>query len=81
MPTTRMDEFLNWLGTEMAKAKPFDAAQYLDSPEMIAAYLNEAFESEDASAIVILHAFRLGRTSRDFRTGSKQKSNLAVSDV
>ena len=26
----------------MAEAKPFDAAEYLDSPEMIAAYLNEA---------------------------------------
>ena len=35
----------------MAKAKPFDAAEYLDSPEMIAAYINEALESEDASAI------------------------------
>jgi probable addiction module antidote protein len=37
----------------MAKAEPFDAAEYLDSPEMIAAYLNEAFESEDASAITV----------------------------
>ena len=37
----------------MAKAKPFDAAEYLDSPEMIAAYLNEALESEDASAIAV----------------------------
>ena len=36
-----------------AKAKPFDAAEYLDSPEMIAAYLNEALESEDASAIAV----------------------------
>ena len=27
-----------------AKAKPFDAAKYVDSPEMIAAYLNEALE-------------------------------------
>ncbi len=35
----------------MAKALPFDAAEYLDSPEMIAAYLNEAFESEDTGAI------------------------------
>jgi probable addiction module antidote protein len=35
----------------MAEAKPFDAAEYLDSPEMIAAYLNEAFASEDASVI------------------------------
>lgn len=37
----------------MAKAKSFDAAEYLDHPEMIAAYLNEAFESEDASAIAM----------------------------
>ena len=37
----------------MAKAKPFDAAEYLDSSEMIAAYLNEALESEDASAIAV----------------------------
>jgi probable addiction module antidote protein len=35
----------------MAEAKPFDAAEYLDSPEMIAAYLNEALESDDASII------------------------------
>jgi probable addiction module antidote protein len=37
----------------MAEAKPFDAAEYLDSPEMIAAYLNEAFASEDASVIAV----------------------------
>jgi probable addiction module antidote protein len=37
----------------MAKARPFDAAEYLDSPEMIAAYLTEAFESDDASEIAI----------------------------
>ena len=54
MPTIkRTDEFSNWLRTEMAKAKPFDAAEYLDSPEMIAAYINEALESEDASAIAV----------------------------
>lgn len=35
----------------MVKAKPFDAADYLDSPEMIAAYLNEALESEDPALI------------------------------
>lgn len=35
------------------KTKPFDAAEYLDSPEMITAYLTEAFESEDASAIAV----------------------------
>jgi probable addiction module antidote protein len=37
----------------MAKAKPFDAAEYLDNPEMIAAYLTEALESDDASAITM----------------------------
>ncbi|MGN6285599.1 MAG: addiction module antidote protein [Afipia sp.] len=31
----------------MAKVKPFDPAEYLDSPEVIAAYLTEAFETED----------------------------------
>ncbi|PYV29219.1 MAG: putative addiction module antidote protein [Acidobacteria bacterium] len=36
-----------------SRAKPFDAAEYLDSPEMIAAYINEALESEDASAIAV----------------------------
>ena len=36
-----------------SKAKPFDAAEYLDSPEMIAAFINEALESEDASAIAV----------------------------
>jgi probable addiction module antidote protein len=37
----------------MAKTKPFDAAEYLDSPEMIAAYLTEAFESDDPAAIAM----------------------------
>ena len=38
---------------EMLNAKPFDAADYLDSPEMIAAYLTEAFESDDPAAIAM----------------------------
>ncbi len=37
----------------MAKALPFDAAEYLDSPEMIAAYLTEALESEDMAVIAM----------------------------
>ena len=41
------------LRTPAMKTKPFDAAEYLDSPEMIAAYLNEAFESEDGAATLI----------------------------
>ncbi|MBR0777010.1 putative addiction module antidote protein [Bradyrhizobium diazoefficiens] len=35
----------------MAKTRPFDAAAYLDSPEAIAAYLSEAFETNDPSFI------------------------------
>ncbi|MFT4278264.1 MAG: putative addiction module antidote protein [Rhodopseudomonas sp.] len=35
----------------MVSTTPFDAADYLDSPEMIAAYLTEAFESEDPALI------------------------------
>jgi probable addiction module antidote protein len=35
----------------MAKTRVFDAAQYLDSPEMIAEYLTEAFETDDAAYI------------------------------
>jgi probable addiction module antidote protein len=35
----------------MAKTRAFDAAEYLDSPEMIAEYLTEAFETDDAAFI------------------------------
>jgi probable addiction module antidote protein len=35
----------------MAKTRPFDAAEYLDSLEAIAAYLSEALETNDASYI------------------------------
>ncbi len=31
----------------MPKIRVFDAAEYLDSPEMIAEYLTEAFETDD----------------------------------
>lgn len=37
----------------MAKTKPFDSAEYLDSPEMIAAYLTEALESEDIATVTM----------------------------
>jgi probable addiction module antidote protein len=36
----------------MAKAKEFDAAEYLDSPELIAAYLTEALETNDQTLII-----------------------------
>jgi probable addiction module antidote protein len=37
----------------VSKPASFDAANYLDSPKMIAAYLNEAFESEDPALIAM----------------------------
>jgi probable addiction module antidote protein len=35
----------------MAKTKPFDTAEYLDSPRAIADYLSEAFETADPDFI------------------------------
>jgi probable addiction module antidote protein len=35
----------------MAKTRIFDAAEYLDSPEMIAEYLTEALETDDDAFI------------------------------
>ena len=35
----------------MTKLSKFDAAEYLDSPEMITAYLNEALETGDSKYI------------------------------
>ena len=35
----------------MAKTRPFDAAEYLDTPEGVAEYLADAFEPSDASFI------------------------------
>jgi probable addiction module antidote protein len=58
----------------MAKAKPFDAAEYLDSPEMIAAYLTEALESEDPSAI----AMAIGAVARSHGMSAiAEKSGLS----
>jgi probable addiction module antidote protein len=37
----------------MTTVEPYDAAEYLDSPEMIAAYLTEALESGDAALIAM----------------------------
>jgi probable addiction module antidote protein len=42
------------------KTKKFDAAKYLDHPETIAAYLNDAFESKNAAEI----ALALGTVAR-----------------
>jgi probable addiction module antidote protein len=44
----------------MTKAEPYDAADYLDSPEMIAAYLTEAFGSDDPA----LMAMAIGAVAR-----------------
>jgi probable addiction module antidote protein len=35
----------------MSKTKPFDPAEFLDTPEAIAEYLTAAFESEDHAVI------------------------------
>lgn len=37
----------------MAKTTPFDAAEYLTSPEIIEAYLNDAFESGSPQEIAL----------------------------
>ena len=36
---------------EMAKVSKFDVADYLDNPEVVAAYLTQAFESGDTSFV------------------------------
>ena len=40
-------------GRSMAKIKKFDAADYLKTPEAIAAYLTEAFATDDAAYICV----------------------------
>lgn len=58
----------------MAKTKSFDAAEYLDSPEMIAAYLTEAFESDDPSVI----AMAIGTVARSQGMGTiAEKAGLS----
>jgi len=41
-------------------AREFDSAEYLDSPESLAAYLSEAFESGDSAFI----AHAIGNAAR-----------------
>jgi Probable addiction module antidote protein len=41
-------------GLIMRKTSVYDSAEYLDSPEAIAEYLTDAFESDDT--VVITHA-------------------------
>jgi hypothetical protein len=53
----------------MAKTKPFDVAAYLNSPEAIAAYLSEAFETNDAAFI----KEALGTAARAQRRGPRRK--------
>ncbi|HLJ00010.1 MAG TPA: addiction module antidote protein [Bradyrhizobium sp.] len=58
----------------MARAKPFDAAEFLDSPEMAAAYITEAFESDDPSAI----AMAIGAVARSHGMAAiAEKSGLS----
>jgi probable addiction module antidote protein len=58
----------------MAKTKPFDPAEYLDSPKMIAAYLTEALESDDPAAI----AMAIGTVARSHGMSAiAEKSGLS----
>ena len=58
----------------MTNVKPYDAADYLDSPEMIAAYLTGAFESEDPALI----AKAIGAVARaEGMTGVAEKAGLS----
>jgi DNA-binding phage protein len=62
----------------MPRAKLFDAADYLDKPETIAAYLTEALESNDPVAIELAKAAAARalaqgtRSSPASRLGNKQ---------
>ena len=62
----------------MAKTKPFDAANYLDSPEAIAAYLSEALETNDASYIA--DAMATVARARGISTVAKDADNHDGSD-
>jgi DNA-binding phage protein len=53
----------------MAKAKPFDAAEYLDSPEMIAAYLAEAAVSDDPRAVAMARGAVMRSQDREGAAG------------
>jgi probable addiction module antidote protein len=58
----------------MGKPKPFDAAEYRDSPKMIAVYLTEALESDDPSAI----AMAIGTVARSHGMSAiAEKSGLS----
>ena len=56
------------------KTKPFDPAKYLDSPDAIAAYLDEAFEIGDPEFIadalgVVARAHGMGKIAKDSGLG------------
>ena len=55
-------------GYQMAKTSKFDAADYLKTPAAIAAYLTEAFETDDAAYI---------RTALDTVARAKGIANVA----
>jgi probable addiction module antidote protein len=62
----------------MAKATRFDAAEYLDSPEAIADYLSEAFETGDDEfiAIAIGTAMKAKGMSEIARESGLNRENL-----
>ena len=59
------------------ETRPFDVAEYLDSPEMIAAYLEAAFEERDPAFIrsaLKTVARAVGMTSLQEKTGLKRET-------
>jgi DNA-binding phage protein len=58
----------------MSKARSFDTADYLDSPEIIAAYLAEIFESGDPLAIGLAEAAAVARALAQRLKGSPPAS-------
>jgi probable addiction module antidote protein len=59
------------------KTTPFDMAEYLDSPEAVEAYLEEAFRTNDTAliAVAVGHVARAkGMTSVSNETGLSRES-------
>jgi probable addiction module antidote protein len=54
----------------MVKTKPFDPAEYLDSPEAIAEYLAEAFS--DGNAAVTARAIRAAARARGMAEAARE---------
>jgi len=61
----------------MVKTRPFDAAEVLDSPEMIAAWLTEAFGSDDPAVM----ARAIGNDDSSISTGLGSAAFVSTAPV